>query len=116
MFASKNFLDLLREEMKDPSFREGFKDALVEHAIIENIDLCGRRPLRDQNLEVCRFADGYRLTGTQIIAIDSKPNIKVRTGVVVDRTARKISIKRSQMRASPMRSSLSAWGFLPIRS
>ena len=34
-------------------------------------DLCGRRPLRDQNLEVCRFADGYRLTGTQIIAIDS---------------------------------------------
>ena len=106
MFASKNFLDLLREEMKDPSFREGFKDALVEHAIIE----------KDQNLEVCRFADGYRLTGTQIIAIDSKPNIKVRTGVVVDRTARKISIKLSQMRASPMRSSLSAWGFLPIRS
>lgn len=38
MFASKNFLDLLREEMKDPSFREGFKDALVEHAIIENIN------------------------------------------------------------------------------
>ena len=53
-------------------------------------DLCGRRPLRDQNLEVCRFADGYRLTGTQIIVIDSKPNIKVRTGMVADRTARKI--------------------------
>ena len=51
-------------------------------------DLCGRRPLRDQNLEVCRFADGYRLAGTQIIAIDSKPNIKMRTGMVADRTAR----------------------------
>ena len=44
---------------------------LAEVFTIENFDLCGRRPLRDQNLEVCRFADGYRLTGTQIIAIDS---------------------------------------------
>ena len=51
-------------------------------------DLCGRRPLRDKNLEVCRFADVYRLTGTQILAINSKPNIKVRTALVTDRTAR----------------------------
>ena len=39
MFASKNFLDLLRQEMKDPSFREGFKDNLLKHANIDN-DVC----------------------------------------------------------------------------
>ena len=71
------------------------------HNILQNLssslfsDLCGRRPLRDQNLEVCRFADGYRLAGTQIIAIDSKPNIKMRTGMVADRTARYFCLEGS---------------------
>ena len=63
---------------------------MAETDPLKKIDLCGRRALRDQNLEVCRFSYGYRLTGTQIIVIDSKPNIKVRTGMVADRTARKI--------------------------
>ena len=44
--------------------------------------------MRDKNLEVCQFVDVYRLTGTQILAIDSKPNIKMRTALVTDRTAR----------------------------